>query len=332
MIYDISKTFATDTPECVENFLRYLSTIKGKSSNTIDGYRSDLKLFFRFMLLYKRKVPSSTPFEEIDLTQIDTDFVDTIRLNDLYSFLQFVEQYRNNGSYSRARKVASLKSFYKYLYSKEKAIKENVAAELESPKIEKRQPVHLNLEQSIHLLDSLDSKKKNYLRDYCILTLFLNCGLRLSELCSITRSSIKGDTLTIIGKGNKERTVYLNDACIDAIEQYEMVRKEISTSSEYENMLFLSTRKQPITPRSIERMVKNCIIAAGIPDAEKYTPHKLRHTAATIMYKSGVDIRRLQSILGHESISTTEIYTHIDDDALREAVKSNPLSSRKRNS
>lgn len=326
LIYDISKTFAMDTPVCVENFLRYLSTIKGKSTNTIEGYRSDLKLFFRFMMLYKRQVPGNTPFEEIDISRIDESFIDTIRLNDLYAFLQFTEQYRNNGTYARARKVASLKSFYKYLYSKEKTIRENTAAELESPKIEKRQPVHLSLDQSISLLNSLDRKKKNYYRDYCILTLFLNCGLRLSELCSINRSKIVGDTLTIVGKGNKERTVYLNDACLYALSEYEAIRNNIVTEPEYENVLFLSTHRQPISPRAVERMVKNCIIAAGISDGQKYTPHKLRHTAATIMYKNGVDIRRLQSILGHESISTTEIYTHIDDEALREAVKINPLS------
>lgn len=326
MIYDISKAFESDIPVCLENFLRYLGTIKGKSTNTINGYRGDLKLFFRFMMLYQRKVPASTPFDDIDISQLDESFVDSIKLNDLYAFLQFVEQYRGNGTYARARKVAALKSFYKYLYSKEKCIRENVAAELESPKIEKRQPVHLNLDQSIDLLNSLDPKKKNYTRDYCILTLFLNCGLRLSELCSIQRSKINQDTLTIIGKGNKERTVYLNSACLEAIRDYEAVRCEITTAPEYENYLFLSTHKQPITPRSVERMVKNCIISAGITDADKYTPHKLRHTAATIMYKNGVDIRRLQTILGHESISTTEIYTHIDDEALREAVQNNPLS------
>lgn len=315
-----------DTPACVENFLRYLSTIKGKSANTIEGYRCDLKLFFRFMMLYKRQVPGTTPFEQIDITKVDEAFIDAISLNDLYAFLQFTEQYRNNGTYARARKVASLKSFYKYLHSKEKSIRVNTAAELESPKIEKRQPVHLNLDQSITLLNSLDPKKKNYYRDYCILTLFLNCGLRLSELCSIKRSKIVGDTLTIVGKGNKERTVYLNDACINALAEYEKVRSTIVTSPEYENVLFLSTHRQPICPRSVERMVKKCITSAGIAEGNKYTPHKLRHTAATIMYKNGVDIRRLQSILGHESISTTEIYTHIDDEALREAVKINPLS------
>ncbi|HAB62242.1 MAG TPA: recombinase XerC [Lachnospiraceae bacterium] len=325
MIYDIFNTKQYNLPTSAQNFLLYLGTIRGKSSNTIEGYKSDLTIFFRFLLLYKQKVPGNTPFETIDIRDIDYTFIDSIQLNDLYAFLLFVEKYRDNGTYARARKVATLKSYYNYLYAKEKVISHNPALELESPKIQKRQPVHLSLEQSLNLLESLDSRKKNYTRDYCILTLFLNCGLRLSELCSIQISKITGDILTIIGKGNKERTVYLNDACLEALKEYLKVRLEIETDSQYRDILFLSTHKTPIRHRTVEIMVKKCIVQSGVADAQKYTPHKLRHTAATIMYQNGVDIRKLQTILGHESISTTEIYTHIDDNALREAVKSNPL-------
>ena len=315
----------------MQNFLLYLGTIKGKSKNTIEGYRSDLTVFFRFLLLYKRKIPGNTPFEAIDLRQIDTAFIDTIVLNDLFSFLLFVEKYRENGTHARARKVATLKSFFHYLYAKEKAIHHNPAAELESPKLQKRQPVYLSLDQSINLLQSLNPKKKNYTRDYCILTIFLNCGLRLSELCNIKISSIHQDTLTIIGKGNKERTVYLNEACLDAIQNYLSQRLTIETDPLYKDYLFLSTHKTPISRRSVEVMVKKCVTDANIVDADRYTPHKLRHTAATLMYQNGVDIRKLQAILGHESISTTEIYTHINEDSLREAVKSNPLANIKGN-
>jgi integrase/recombinase XerD len=325
LIYDIFNTKQDNLPQSAQNFLLYLGTIRGKSSNTIDGYKSDLTIFFRFILLYKQKVPGNTPFETIDIRDVDCSFIDSIQLSDLYAFLLFVEKYRNNGTYARARKVATLKSYYNYLYSKEKVISHNPALELESPKIQKRQPVHLTVEQSICLLESLDRNKKNYTRDYCILTLFLNCGLRLSELCSIQLSRINGDILTIIGKGNKERTVYLNDACLIALEEYLKLRLEIETEPQYKDILFLSTHRKPIQHRSVEVLVKKYIIQAGITDAQKYTPHKLRHTAATIMYQNGVDIRKLQTILGHESISTTEIYTHIDDNALREAVKSNPL-------
>lgn len=327
MIYDIFNNTTYNFPSCAQNFLTYLGTIRGKSTNTINGYKSDLTIFFRFILLYKRKVPGTTPFESIPLHDITPEFIDTIQLNDLYAFLMFVEQHRNNGTYARARKVATLKSFYNYLYSKEKVISHNPAMELESPKIQKRHPVHLSLEQSISLLDSLDTKKKNYARDYCILTLFLNCGLRLSELCNIKISKIQGDMLKIVGKGDKERTVYLNDACMEALRNYLEQRKQIDTDGKYKDILFLSTHRLPIGRRSVEIIVKKCIEQSGVTDAHKYTPHKLRHTAATIMYQNGVDIRKLQAILGHESISTTEIYTHIDDDALRAAVQSNPLSS-----
>lgn len=327
LIYDIFNTKQDNLPQSAQNFLLYLGTIRGKSTNTIEGYKSDLTIFFRFLLLYKQKVSGNTPFETIDIRDIDNTFIDSIQLNDLYAFLLFVERYRDNGTYTRARKVATLKSYYNYLYAKEKVISHNPALELESPKIQKRQPVHLSLEQSVSLLESLDTKKKNYVRDYCILTLFLNCGLRLSELCSIQISKINGDILTIIGKGNKERTVYLNGACIEALEDYLKIRSKIETETQYKDILFLSTHRKPIRHRTVEIMVKKCIVQSGVVDAQKYTPHKLRHTAATIMYQNGVDIRKLQTILGHESISTTEIYTHIDDNALREAVKSNPLGN-----
>ncbi|MCR4944113.1 MAG: tyrosine recombinase XerC, partial [Clostridium sp.] len=250
----------------------------------------------------------------------------SIKLTDLYAFLSFVEKNRGNGTYARARKVASLKSFFKFLSGKAKIIDENPALDLESPKLKRRQPVYLTLDQSVDLLGSLDKSDKNYSRDYCILTLFLNCGMRLSELCSIDIRKIKGDILTIVGKGDKERTVYLNEACIKAISGYMRVRDISKVQEEDKNFLFISSRNKPINKRTVEILVKKHITNAGIVDG-KYTPHKLRHTAATLMYKYGnVDIRSLQDILGHENISTTQIYTHVDNEHLREAVKSNPLS------
>lgn len=314
-------------PDFMVDFLNYLETIKGKSENTIKGYAIDLTLFFRFMKAYKGLVDDpELEFEEIIINDLDKDFIKNIKLTDLYAFLSFVEKQRNNGTYARARKVACLKSFFKFLNGKAKIIDENPTLELESPKINKRHPVYLTLEQSLDLLSSLDKEDKNYKRDYCILTLFLNCGMRLSELCSIQIDKIKGDTLTIVGKGNKERTVYLNDACLKAISDYISSRDESKVIEENKKFLFLSNRNLPINKRTVELLVKKHIGNAGISDG-KYTPHKLRHTAATLMYKHGnVDIRSLQSILGHENISTTQIYTHIDDESLRDAVKSNPLS------
>lgn len=327
MKYDIQVFQNNKLPESLVDFLNYLETIRSTSQNTIEGYKIDLTIFFRFMLIYKGRVDSnSVEFEEIDITVIDDEFLKNIKLRDLYAFLSFTEKYRDNSSYARARKVATLKSFFKYLYGKAKIINENPALELESPKINKRHPVYLTLKQSIHLLESLNKNDKNYARDYCILTFFLNCGMRLSELCGIQIDKIRDDTLTIIGKGNKERTVYLNEACLKALSNYMKIRDDSKSLPENKRFLFLSSRNGPINKRTVEIMIKKHITNAGLTD-DKYTPHKLRHTAATLMYKYGnVDIRSLQSILGHTNISTTQIYTHVDDDSLRDAVKSNPLA------
>lgn len=327
MKYDIQVLQNNNLPESLVDFLNYLETIRSTSINTIEGYRIDLTIFFRFMMIYKNKVDSdSVEFEAIDISVIDSEFLKAIKLRDLYAFLSFTEKYRDNSSYARARKVATLKSFFKFLFGKAKIINENPALELESPKINKRHPVYLTLNQSIHLLESLNKEDKNYYRDYCILTFFLNCGMRLSELCSIQLDKIRDDTLTIIGKGNKERTVYLNDACLRALANYLKIRDDSKATLENKKFLFLSSRNVPINKRTVEIMIKKHTTNAGLID-DKYTPHKLRHTAATLMYKYGnVDIRSLQSILGHTNISTTQIYTHVDDDSLRDAVKSNPLS------
>lgn len=316
-------------PKRVIEFLNYLENVKGKSINTIKGYSVDLGLFFKFLKVYKglENNIELEKIEEVEISDLGDNFIKDITLSDIYAFLAFLEKVRNNSAYARARKVATLKSFFKFLNSKIKLIDENPTAELESPKINKRHPVYLTLDQSITVLNSMDKENKNYYRDYCILTLFLNCGMRLSELCNIEIEKIKGDTLTIIGKGNKERTVYLNEASIAAIENYLKNRNDSKATEEAKKYLFLSSKYRPINKRSVEILVKKHIENAGFKD-QKYTPHKLRHTAATLMYKYGnVDIRSLQNILGHENISTTQIYTHVDDETLREAVKTNPLAN-----
>ena len=316
-------------PKRVIEFLNYLENVKGKSVNTIKGYSVDLGLFFKFLKVYKglENNIELEKIEEVEISDLGDNFIKDITLSDIYAFLAFLEKVRNNSAYARARKVATLKSFFKFLNSKIKLIDENPTVELESPKINKRHPVYLTLDQSITVLNSMDKENKNYYRDYCILTLFLNCGMRLSELCNIEIEKIKGDTLTIIGKGNKERTVYLNEASIAAIENYLKNRNDSKATEEAKKYLFLSNKYRPINKRSVEILVKKHIENAGFKD-QKYTPHKLRHTAATLMYKYGnVDIRSLQNILGHENISTTQIYTHVDDETLREAVKTNPLAN-----
>ena len=325
--YGIQQVEIKNLPQSIIDFINYLDTIKGKSINTIKGYEIDLSMFFKFLKIYKGLVTDpNLEFHEINIKDIDNNFLRDIKLTDIYAFLSFLEKQRNNGTYARARKVASLKSYFKFLQVRAKIIDENPTLDLESPKINKRHPIYLTLDQSIDLLTSLDKEDKNYARDYCILTLFLNCGMRLSELCGIEIKKIKSDILTIIGKGNKERTVYLNDACIKAINDYLKVRDDSKCTLEDKDYLLLSSRYKPINKRTVELLVKKHISNLGLTN-DKYTPHKLRHTAATLMYKYGnVDIRSLQSILGHENISTTQIYTHVDEEILRDAVKSNPLS------
>lgn len=307
-------------PEILEGFLGYLSSVKGKSLNTIEGYKIDLRLFLKYTK--KSKLKLKDDINNISIHDIDETFIKGIKLGDMYSFINYITLKRENSNYARARKTAAIKSFFLYLETKAKIIKENPARELETPKIYKRHPVYLTLDESREILNSISGRNKE--RDYAIIVLFLNCGLRLSELVGINISKIKGDILTVIGKGNKERTVYLNNACIRAINSYMLVRNK--EDIEDEDALFLSERKKRIDKRTVEVLVKKYINKVGLNN-EKYSPHKLRHTAATLMYKYGnVDIRALQQILGHESVSTTQIYTHIDEERLREAVKSNPLS------
>lgn len=299
----------------VTDFLNYESTIKNASNDTIVGYRTDLNLFCNFILQYKKQ------------SKLTNELINNIKLSDLYAFMSYVEKQRGNGSYSKARKVASLKAFFNYLHGKARVIENNPAKDLETPKLNKRQPVYLTLDESKHLLSSMDKEYKYYNRDYCMVTMFLNCGMRVSELCNINISKIKGDTLTIVGKGDKERTVYLTDSCLDALAKCLQDRKSYKIAEGNKDALFISSKGTRINKRSVERIVKKYTEQAGLTNAN-YTPHKLRHTFATTMYKHGkVDIRSLQALLGHKNISTTQIYTHVDDEDLRKAVKSNPLAN-----
>ena len=313
-----------EMPPVLRDFLSYMQTIKGKSANTVQVYFYDLRVFFRFMKLHKNLVNKNTEFNDIPIADIDTDFLKLISLSDLYAFMAYVSNNRDNSSYARARKVASLKSFFKYTTFKAKLLDINPAAELESPKILKRLPRYLNIEESKQLLNSVEGTFSE--RDYAIITIFLNCGLRLSELVGINLNNIKsGTTLTVIGKGDKERSIPLNNACINAIEAYMKVRPVNGLKDK--NALFISERRQRISKESVQKIVKKYIKAAGL-DPDRYSTHKLRHTAATLMYKYGhVDIRALQELLGHESIATTQIYTHLDNNQLRNAVNSNPLAN-----
>jgi integrase/recombinase XerD len=319
---EIGGFIVTNLPLHANDFLSYMETIRGKSKNTVAAYGYDLSVFFKFLKIRRNIVSADVDLEQINITDIDEYIIRTITLSDLYAFLSYSANNRDNKNHARARKVACLRSFFKYLQGKAKVIDENPALDLEPPKINSRHPIYLTLDESRHLLSSIEGENKE--RDYAIITLFLNCGLRLSELVGIDINRISEDILTVIGKGDKERTVYLNNACLKAIKEYLKVRAVDGVKDK--NALFLSERKQRISKRSVQYIVKKCIGASDL-DTDRYSAHKLRHTAATLMYKYGnVDIRALQHILGHENISTTQIYTHIDDERLRNAVKANPLS------
>jgi len=317
--------FDHEMPFYLKDFLVYLQTIKGKSVNTVKEYFYDLRLFLRFLKIHFNIVDSDVEFDSIPISDIDIDLIKSVKLSDLYSYMSYINNTRDNSYNARARKVASLKSFFNYLTAKAKLIDINPASELESPKILKKLPKYLNIEESKKLLASVNGTFSE--RDYAIITLFLNCGLRLSELVGIDLKHIKDRSLRVTGKGNKERFIPLNDACMAAIEDYLRVRPVDGVKGKDKNALFLSKRKQRISKQTVQNLVKRYICEAGL-DPSRYSTHKLRHTAATLMYKYGnVDIRTLQELLGHESISTTEIYTHLDNARVKNAVESNPLST-----
>lgn len=318
-----------DNPSYLNAFLDYSETILNKSPNTIKEYNYDLNTFLKFIKIHYR-LTNESDFKKITTNDITLDTIKKLKLDDLHAYLAYITKVHKNKSASRARKVASLKTFFNYLTMKANLLEINPAQNLESPKLEKRIPKYLTLEDSEKLLSATcDESNRNNKRDYAIITLFLNCGLRLSELIgiNITDIDMSNNKLNVIGKGNKERTIYLNKACINSINEYLKIRPVENVKYDSKNALFLSERKERISQRTVQTIVKNELRKAGL-DIRKYSVHKLRHTAATLMYKYGnVDIRALQELLGHESISTTEIYTHVDNTQIRNAVESNPLAN-----
>lgn len=310
-------------PTILNGFLIYLSTIKGKSKGTKSEYRYDLILMLQYVKAIRYDVDIKT-MSDIDIGDVKEDFIKEICLEELYAFLEYCEEVRKNSPYARARKVASIKSFFKYLVNKKKIISSNPADELETPKLSKRNPIYMTLDETEKFLSGI-RRNKHYYRNMCIMQLFLNCGMRISELCSINLSSIKKDTLTVIGKGDKERTIYLNETCISTINEYIEKERSCLVNIKDNDALFVSQLGTRLTKRAIEKLVDSINERSGL-NKEKLTPHKLRHTSATLMYKAGADIRSLQMILGHTNVSTTQIYTHVDDDELRSVVANNPLN------
>jgi len=318
-------------PEFINSFLDYSITILNKSPNSVKEYNYDLNMFFKYIKLHF-KMTNETDFKMIVIKDIDIVTVKKITAEDILSFLSYLALNQNCKPATRARKISTLRIFFSYLAQKAKLIEINPAQNIETPKKEKRMPKYLSLDDSKKLLNvTLDDDDMNKERDYAIITIFLNCGLRLSELVEINIKDIdfSENKLNVIGKGNKERTIYLNKACIHAIESYLKVRPVEGIkldNKKSKDALFLSKRRERISKRTVQYIVDKELKKAGL-DTTKYSTHKLRHTAATLMYQyGGVDIRALQELLGHESISTTEIYTHVNNEQVRNAVESNPLA------
>ena len=318
-----------DNPDFLNSFLDYSITILNKSPNSIKEYNYDLSMFLKYIMIHFKQT-NEDDFKNIDISNFSVNLLKKIKLNDIHAFVSYLAVDLRAKPATRARKISSIRIFFKYLTAKAHILDENPAQDLETPKQEKRMPKYLTLDESHKLLDAArDEDNRNYQRDFAITTLFLNCGMRLSELIGINIADIEFDEcrMTVIGKGNKERTIYLNNACMKAIAEYLNVRPRERIKPNSRNALFLSERRERISKRTVQQIIEKELRASGL-DTKKYSVHKLRHTAATLMYQYGkVDIRALQELLGHESISTTEIYTHVSNDQVRSAVESNPLST-----
>ena len=318
-----------DCPVILDDYLNYLLTIKGRSNLTVKEYYYDLKRFLKFIIMRKKLFGYNlnSDINEVSILSINKRDILDIDITDLHAYISYCDSYYNDSTKTKARKISAIKSWFKYLHNTVELIDKNPSEKLELPKLQKRNPVYLTLSESEKVINAikLEENEFNRARDLCIILIFLTCGLRISELTGINIESIKDDKLNVIGKGNTERTVFLNENCLYAIKCYLKLRPITPDTT----ALFISSHKKRISNRSIQIRLKKYIQLAGL-DPNIYTPHKLRHTAATLMYKYGdVDIRTIQSILGHTSVATTQIYTHLDDDDIKKGISKNPISKLK---
>jgi site-specific recombinase XerD len=326
-------------PPILRDYLINLQTVQGKSPRTVHEYYLDLRNFFRFIFQYKNLCPPNQKFNTISLDLLNLELIREITLNDVYAYLNFLAQERPvqpNSSHSavglsaksRARKVSALRTYFKYLTDKVHLLDVNPITQLDLPKYKKDAvPKYLSVDSAEDLLDHVDGTFKE--RDYCILVFFLNCGLRVSELVGLNLDDIRDNYIRVLGKGNKERILYLNDACVEALNAY--LPKRFSPCAADAKALFVSRNSRRINVQTVKWLVKKHLKAAGLSD-KGYSAHKLRHTAATLMYQNGVDIRTLQEVLGHDNVNTTMIYTHTADENLKKALSQNPLANLKRKS
>ena len=326
-------TFPLETmPPLVKDFAAYKLTIQACSSKTVDEYLSDLRLFFKYIYATRNSIDIySDFFDKIQLTRLDADFICKVTTEEIYDFFIYLSNDRRNGSAAKSRKLSAIKAFYKFICQKKHLMEKNPAIDMEGPKKRSLLPKFLSIEESVALLEAVenDTESKTKERDYAIITLFLNCGMRLSELCGIRLSDLDRElrSLRVIGKGSKERIFYLNDACRDALNKYLEIRREPKYKRCNTNALFISKQYNGISNKTVQWMVYKYLSLAGL-DYKHYSTHKLRHTAATLMYQTGkVDVRVLKEILGHEQLNTTQIYTHVSNKGMQDAINNNPLST-----
>ena len=321
-----------DCPQVLRDFLIYHETIKGQSPLTIEEYYLDLRMFLRFIKLMRNDMPVHTLLDDISIHDVDLQMIGSVTTADVFDFLSYLAKDRIRdpnakapeygiSPASRARKLSALKSFYKYLTTRTKQLQDNPVADLEYPKLRKSLPKYLTLEQSAALLKAVSGQ--NQARDYAILMVFLNCGIRRSELVGLNITDVYEDRLRVVGKGNKERFVYFGTACRKALDAYLPIRhKQVLTDN---RALFGSRNGNRISTDAVHALVKKAFLKAGL-DATQYSAHKLRHTAATMMLSGGVDVKTVQEVLGHENLNTTQIYTHIENTELKIAAEANPIS------
>lgn len=323
-----NKADYSDCPKSAREYLNYSLSIRGLSARTVNAYYIDLRTFLKYLVWYRGNMPTDTQIQNIDISDVDIDFLKKVTKAEIYEFLFYATQKRNNAAATRARKLSSLKGYFKYLTSKTGQLQHNPVDEIERPIQKKRLPKYLTLKESIELLENVQS---DYIeRDYCIITLLLNCGMRLSELVALNITSHKNDTLRVIGKGNKERIVYLNPACMQALIDYTASRQKLSNLRDKEALFVSKHTGNRLTSRRIQQIVNDCFKAAGLAN-KGYTVHKLRHTAATLLYQHGhVDLLSLKEILGHVDVSTTELYTHLESAHVKEAANASPLAKIKK--
>lgn len=315
------REYMEDCPEYLESFLTVLRVVKNRSERTEEAYYIDIRTFLRYLHIKNGKCDTGADINCIAIADTPIEWLEQLSLSDMYEYLIYLKDVRCNSELTRARKTSALKTFFKYLYGTASLITQNVTEDLEIPKRHQSLPRYLTLDQSLDLLANIQSK--NTSRDYCIITLFLNCGMRLSELVGLDMTDYSADnkTLRVLGKGNKERIIFLNEACMSALDAYIGERPKCDCKA-----LFLSSRHKRIARRRVEQIVEEMLKKAGLSGLGIST-HKLRHTAATLMYQhGGVDTLVLKDILGHKSVSTTEIYTHLSDSQLRLAAENSPLA------